>query len=63
MRVPGVDRLLGVTLRTYSYTLTSHREQLENLTVALLDAETLEGIDAYRAAGLPMNANPAVEAA
>jgi cell division protease FtsH len=34
--------------------LGAHRPQLEALTHALLDAETLDGIDAYRAAGLPM---------
>ena len=35
--------------------LTSHREQLNNLAIALLSAETLDGIDAYRAAGLPID--------
>ncbi|HEY4827243.1 MAG TPA: cell division protein FtsH, partial [Solirubrobacteraceae bacterium] len=38
--------------------LTSHREQLNNLAIALLDAETLDGIDAYRAAGLPIDIDP-----
>jgi cell division protease FtsH len=33
--------------------LTEHRPQLENLARALLDAETLDAIDAYGAAGLP----------
>jgi cell division protease FtsH len=32
--------------------LTEHREQLENLAKALLDAETLDAVDAYGAAGL-----------
>ena len=34
--------------------LTEHREQLHNLTHALLEAETLDGPDAYAAAGVPM---------
>jgi cell division protease FtsH len=34
--------------------LTEHREQLESLTHALLDAETLDAADAYAAAGVPM---------
>lgn len=33
--------------------LTSHRDQLETLARALLEAETLDTIDAYTAAGLP----------
>ncbi|HWW90619.1 MAG TPA: cell division protein FtsH, partial [Solirubrobacteraceae bacterium] len=33
--------------------LSAHREQLENLTKALLESETLDAIDAYGAAGLP----------
>jgi cell division protease FtsH len=40
-----VTELLGV-----------HRDQLDALTQALLEAETLDGIDAYRAAGLPLGA-------
>jgi hypothetical protein len=39
--------------------LTDHREQLEQLTAALLGAETLDGIDAYRAAGMPMRSEAA----
>jgi cell division protease FtsH len=34
--------------------LTDHREQLENLTHALLKAETLDALDAYAAAGVPL---------
>jgi len=34
--------------------LTDHRDQLEGLAHALLEAETLDAIDAYRAAGVPM---------
>jgi cell division protease FtsH len=33
--------------------LTSHRDQLETLAGALLEAETLDTLDAYAAAGLP----------
>ena len=33
--------------------LTSHRDQLETLARALLEAETLDTLDAYAAAGLP----------
>jgi len=33
--------------------LTKHRDQLETLTRALLEAETLDMLDAYAAAGLP----------
>jgi hypothetical protein len=34
--------------------LTDHREQLDGLTHALLEAETLDAPDAYAAAGVPM---------
>jgi cell division protease FtsH len=34
--------------------LTDHREQLESLTRALIEAETLDGADAYAAAGVPV---------
>jgi cell division protease FtsH len=34
--------------------LTQHREQLDGLTHALLEAETLDAPDAYAAAGIPM---------
>jgi cell division protease FtsH len=34
--------------------LRDHREQLESLTHALLEAETLDAADAYAAAGVPM---------
>jgi cell division protease FtsH len=35
--------------------LSAHRNQLDALTQALLRCETLDGIDAYRAAGLPLD--------
>ena len=49
-----VRRLIDGAHRAVTDLLTDHREQLEQLTVALLDAETLDGIDAYRAAGMAM---------
>ena len=36
--------------------LTAHREQLDNLAHALLEAETLDAPEAYAAAGVPMRA-------
>ncbi len=36
--------------------LREHREQLDNLAHALLKAETLDALDAYTAAGVPMDA-------
>ena len=39
--------------------LTEHREQLESLTVALLEAETLDGPQAYAAAHLDRREAPA----
>ncbi len=58
-----VRRLIDAAHRHVTDLLTSHREQLDRLTTALLDDETLDGIDAYRAAGLPMHANPTRDAA
>ncbi len=46
-------------MKPASELLTTHRDQLDRLTTALLHAETLDGIDAYRAAGLPLHAHPA----
>ena len=37
-----------------SQLLGDHRDQLESLTRALLAAETLDGPDAYAAAGMPI---------
>ncbi len=36
--------------------LTDHRDQLDRLSHALLEAETLDAPDAYAAAGVPMHA-------
>jgi cell division protease FtsH len=49
-----VQRLVEDAHADVTQVLTEHREQLDNLTHALLDAETLDAIDAYRAAGAPM---------
>jgi cell division protease FtsH len=53
-----VRRLIDAAHREVTELLTAHRGQFDNLTAALLDAETLDGIDAYRAARLPMHAEP-----
>jgi cell division protease FtsH len=49
-----VRRLVDDAHRHVTELLGAHRAQLDALTRALLEAETLDGIDAYRAAGLPM---------
>jgi cell division protease FtsH len=49
-----VRRLIDGAHHAVTDLLTDHREQLEHLTTALLHAETLDGIDAYHAAGMPM---------
>jgi cell division protease FtsH len=49
-----VRRLVDDAHRQVSEVLGAHRAQLDALTHALLEAETLDGIDAYRAARLPM---------
>jgi cell division protease FtsH len=51
-----VHRLIEVAHGDVTELLSAHRQQLDSLATALLDAETLDGIDAYRAAGLPMQA-------
>jgi cell division protease FtsH len=53
-----VRGLIDTAHRDVTDLLTSHREQLDNLAIALLSAETLDGIDAYRAAGLPIDRDP-----
>jgi cell division protease FtsH len=49
-----VQRLVEDAHAEVTQLLTAHRDQLDGLTQALLDAETLDAIDAYRAAGAPM---------
>jgi cell division protease FtsH len=49
-----VQRLIDDAHAEVTQLLSEHRDQLDSLTHALLDAETLDAIDAYRAAGAPM---------
>ena len=51
-----VRRLVDEAHAEVTQLLNDHREQLDNLTHALLEAETLDAIDAYHAAGVPMRA-------
>ena len=51
-----VRRLIDGAHHDVTELLSGHREQLDSLATALLQAEALDGIDAYRAAGLPMHA-------
>jgi cell division protease FtsH len=51
-----VRRLVEEAHGEVTQLLTDHRSQLENLTRALLEAETLDAADAYAAAGAPMRA-------
>jgi cell division protease FtsH len=48
-----VRRIVDDGHREVTELLSEHREQLESLTRALLEAETLDSPDAYAAAGLP----------
>jgi cell division protease FtsH len=49
-----VHRLVETAHMDVTRLLSDHRAQLDNLTNALLDAETLDAVDAYAAAGVPM---------
>jgi cell division protease FtsH len=49
-----VQHLIEGAHATVTQLLTDHRSQLESLTQALLKAETLDSIDAYAAAGVPL---------
>jgi cell division protease FtsH len=49
-----VRRLVDDAHAEVTQLLTDHRSQLESLSRALLDAETLDAVDAYAAAGAPM---------
>jgi cell division protease FtsH len=51
-----VRRLIDDAHHDVTDLVSSHREQLDSLAAALLHAETLDGIDAYRAAAMPMRA-------
>ncbi|MGZ4324129.1 MAG: ATP-dependent zinc metalloprotease FtsH [Solirubrobacteraceae bacterium] len=51
-----VRRLIDEAQAEVTQLLTDHRSQLDSLTHALLEAETLDAIDAYAAAGVPMRA-------
>jgi cell division protease FtsH len=51
-----VRRIVDDAHDDVTHVLTEHREQLDSLTHALLDAETLDAPDAYAAAGVPMRA-------
>jgi cell division protease FtsH len=48
-----VRRIVDDGHRHVTELLTNHRDQLESLTRALLEAETLDAVDAYAAASLP----------
>jgi cell division protease FtsH len=47
-----VQRLIEEAHASVTQLLTDHRSQLESLARALLAAETLDGLDAYAAAGV-----------
>ena len=49
-----VRRIVDDAHDEVTHLLSDHREQLDNLTHALLEAETLDAPDAYAAAGVPM---------
>jgi cell division protease FtsH len=53
-----VRGLIDAAHRNVTDLLAAHREQLDNLAIALLSDETLDGVDAYRAAGLAIEPNP-----
>ena len=48
-----VRRIVDEGHRHVTELLTNHRDQLESLTRALLEAETLDAVDAYAAAAIP----------
>jgi cell division protease FtsH len=57
-----VRRLIDDAHQNVTELLGAHRAQLEALAQALLRSETLDGIDAYRAAGLPLRATDSAAA-
>jgi cell division protease FtsH len=50
-----VRRMIDTAHQEVTGLLTEHREQLESLAQALLASETLDGLDAYAAAGVPVS--------
>jgi cell division protease FtsH len=50
-----VRRMIDTAHQEVTSLLTEHREQLESLAQALLSSETLDGLDAYAAAGVPVS--------
>jgi cell division protease FtsH len=50
-----VQRLIDEAHVKVTRLLTEHRHQLDSLSDALLKAETLDAVDAYAAAGVPMH--------
>ena len=50
-----VRRMIDTAHQEVTSLLTEHREQLESLAQALLASETLDGLDAYAAAGVPVS--------
>ena len=51
-----IHRLVDEAHAEVTQLLGDHRDQLESLAHALLEAETLDAVDAYAAAGVPMRA-------
>ena len=54
-----VHRIVDSAHAEVTRLLTRHREQLDSLTQALLEAETLDEADAYVAAGVQREGRPA----
>ncbi len=52
-----VRRLVEEAQDEVTQLLIEHRDQLDSLSHALLEAETLDAIDAYRVAGVPMRSS------
>jgi hypothetical protein len=50
-----VRRMIDTARQEVTSLLTEYREQLESLAQALLVSETLDGLDAYAAAGVPVS--------
>ena len=50
-----VRRMIDTAHQEVTSLLTERREQLESLAQALLSSETLDGLDAYAAAGVPVS--------